>query len=1131
MPPVTVSRERRDGVVVVTLSNPPVNALSSAVQKELSSALRSLFSDHSVKAVVLASSVPGYFSGGADVSEFASITPTYSPFDADTSWCYSGTEEAPVPVVAAIPGACFGGGLELALCCAGRVATSDASFSLPELKLGIIPGLGGTQRLPRLAGFAPALDMILRSSVVPASAARTMGIVDEVTDNSEDLVDVASRLALRIASVGGAKKAIDRSDRIGGIQECRAIADHILKKEVPKLSRGGVLPQYAAAVRAALAGAEKGGRSGLAVEMEEFKALVTSPTSKGIVHMFFAARQTAKVTLENDSDPSYAGKLPKHVAVIGGGLMGAGIATAMLQAGIRVIIKEINEEFAAGARARVEKNLGPNQQTCMANLTVSADYAPLSDVDMVIEAALEDPVLKQKLFKTLEGTCRSDCILATNTSTINIDLIGMGCPKAHAEGRVIGAHFFSPAHKMPLLEIVRTPWTSVKVIKDVLALGKRIRKTPVVVGNCAGFAVNRMYFPQGMVANYLVVELGQDPFRIDAACEKFGLPMGPFRLLDLVGLDIGVAVGGVFGMAFAERAYSSPILMSMVAAGRKGQKTGAGFYTYTKGSRAGVPDRDTVGKFVQEARLMSGTANGKTLELSDQDIAEMILLPCVNEGCRILDEKIALRASDLDVCSVMGMGFPSHRGGLMQWAEAELGGSRRVVERLNQFMDISGGSCPLFKPAFCLERSANAGVALGCPPHIPLSPGSADDIVVVSALRTAVGRAGRGGFKDTLPDEMLSPLLEEMLRRTNIEPADIGDVVIGTVLTRGDTGLVQCRVAGVLSGLPVTVPVKTVNRLCSSGLQAIADAAAAIQAGHYSVAIAGGMESMSLASMANTELKPNPRAMKIKTAMHCYLGMGITSENVATRFGISREQQDRMGVTSHARASAAKFAGRQASEIVAITTRIKIVDKVTKKVTGEKTIVVAQDEGVRPGVTLAHLAKLPSVFKKGGSTTPGNASQLSDGAAVVMVMKRSEAKIRGLKSMASLRSFAVAGVDPAIMGIGPVEAIPRALQKAGLTIDDIDLFEINEAFGSQSDYIITKLGLNRDVVNVMGGAIAIGHPLGMSGARLSVSIIHELHRRGGRFGVVSMCIGTGMGAAAVYEINAGDDIAPVTSKM
>lgn len=1130
---------RPDGVTVLTLSNPPVNALSSAVQSALSSALSAALATDTA-AIVLASAVPAFFSGGADVAEFASITPTHNPFGPETSACYTLASDARVPVVAAVAGPALGGGLELALCCAARVAGPRATFGLPEVSLGIIPGLGGTQRLPRLVGFEKGVGMMLSGKPVGVEEARAAGLVDEVVVRGGDVVEEAVRFALDIA-VGKRKgvRAIDFGGRLGSVAECRAVASRMLGKGgiVEKLGKRGILPQYRAVVDVALKGAEVGGREGIRFEKDAFQTLVTGDVSKSIVHLFFASRATAKVDLGGSEG---GGRVAKKVGVIGGGLMGAGIATCLLGAGCVVVIKEVNDKFLPGARARVEKNLGAKGKALLGRLQLTSEYGPLGDVDIVIEAALEDPKLKAEIFNTLEKVCKKDCILATNTSTINIDLIGAACPTARKEGRVVGAHFFSPAHKMPLLEIVRTPATSPRVVKDLLALAKKMRKTPVVVGNCAGFAVNRMYFPQGMVANFLVSELGLDPFRIDAACEKFGLPMGPFRLMDLVGLDISVAVNGVFSMSFAERAYGGPILESMLASGRKGQKSGSGFYKYSQGSRAGVPDVEGVAPFIEEARKFAAGRGGGSppqpgMQFSDREIVEMILLPCVNEGCRILNEGVAIRPSDLDVCSCYGMAFPAYRGGLMKWAQADVGGPSAVLTRLERFNKLALGRCPLFKPSFCLERLVGAGeAAFAAAPAPPRACGGSSDIVVVSALRTAVARAGRGGFKDTVSDEMLRPIMEEALRRTNVPVGHVDDVVIGTVLGRGDTGLVQVRVASLLSGLPSSVPVKTVNRLCSSGLQAIGDAAAAIQAGHSKIVIAGGMESMSAAPMQNTELRPNPVVKRNKEAMSCYMSMGQTSENVAEKFNISRDSQDRLAVTSHARASAAKLSGRQLSEIVPIETKVSIIDRETKKVTGKKTMVVAQDEGVRFGVTMSHLAKLKPVFKKGGSTTAGNASQLSDGAAVVLVMERSEAVSRGIASMATLRSFAVAGVDPAIMGIGPVEAIPRALVRAGLAIADIDLFEINEAFGSQSDYVIKKLGLNRDIVNVNGGAIAIGHPLGMSGARLSVSIIHELHKRKMRFGVVSMCIGTGMGAAAVYEIQSTDGVnsaAPAISKL
>lgn len=1115
--------QRENGVAVITFSNPPVNALSSTLQALLSKTLKSVISRPGTRAVVLQSTgSPGFFSSGADVSEFAAVSSGINPFTSEGAWMYGGAEASDIPVVAAVDGICFGGALELALSCAARVASPKSSFSLPELKLGIIPGLGGTQRLPRVVGFEKGLHMMLTSAVVGAQEATEIGLVDVV---SENVLEGAIAYADKIASKSLPHfRSIDRTDRIGSSKDCEKIAKVMRATLVTKLSKRGQLPQYGACVDVALFGAVHGGREGLGQEARVFLSLVVSPHSLGLVHTFFATRKTTKVLLSNDSSPKEMGTPARSVGVIGGGLMGAGIATTVLTVGIPVVIKELNEKFAADARKRVERNLGPKHKSKISMLTVTAEYEALANVDIVIEAALENPKLKQEIFASLESVCRPDCILASNTSTINLDLIGMGAPKAHREGRIIGAHFFSPAHKMPLLEVVRTESTAAKTIKDTIALGKRIKKTPVLVGNCAGFVVNRMYFPQSMVASFMVLQLGIDPYKIDRACESFGLPMGPFRLLDLVGLDIGVAVGGVFETAFADRAVATnPIIKQMLAAGRKGQKSGAGFYRYEGKSRIGIPDAEAIDSFISNARAVLdekevADIRRKAGTLSEEDMVHMILLPCVNEGCRILDEGVAQQASDLDICSIMGMAFPPHRGGLMYWANSAFGGSVGVKSKLQYFSSLSNGF-PLFKPSFALTRAATRNKAVGDIVKPDLASGSAGDIVVVSAYRTAVGRAGRGGFKDTLPDDLLIPLIRRIVKETNVPINDIGDIITGTVLQRGDTSVVQLRVAGLLAGLPETVPVRSVNRLCSSGLQAIADGAAAIQAGHQSIVIAGGIESMSMASMQNKEIRPNPMVRRRKEAASCYFSMGETSENVAAKYGISRERQDMMAVCSHARAASAKLAGRQKNEIVPIQTRVKVIDKETKKVTDIKDIVVEADEGVRLGVTMSRLAKLPAVFRKGGSTTPGNSSQLSDGAALVMLMRRSEAEARGLAPLASLRSFAVTGVDPAVMGIGPAFAIPEALRKAGITADDVDLFEINEAFGSQADYCIEKLGLNRDIVNVMGGAIAIGHPLGMTGARLTVSIIHELRRRKGRFGVVSMCIGSGMGAAAVYEIN------------
>jgi len=388
---------------------------------------------------------------------------------------------------------------------------------------------------------------------------------------------------------------------------------------------------------------------------------------------------------------------------------------------------------------------------------------------------------------------------------------------------------------------------------------------------------------------------------------------------------------------------------------------------------------------------------------------------------------------------------------------------------------------------------------------------SPDDIVVVKAFRTAIGKAKRGSFANTCPDDLLSPVLKHIIEDTpQVKRQEIGDIVIGTVLPKGGQGATEVRIAGILAGYPVEVPVTTVNRQCSSGLQAIANVASAITAGYYDIGIAGGVESMSVNSMG-WDGSVNPSALEHPVAKGCYMNMGQTSENVAEKYGVSREKQDKFSVQSHIKAAAAIKAGRFRDEIVPVT--VKIEDK-----SGQvKNVTVSQDEGVRADTTVESLGKLRAAFKEGGSTTAGNSSQVSDGAAAVLLMKRSTAEKRGLPILGVWRGFAVAGVDPSVMGIGPAFAIPEAVKKAGLKLSDIDLFEINEAFASQASYCVEQLKLPQEKVNVNGGAVALGHPLGATGARMTATLLHEMKRRNVRFGVVSMCIGSGMGAAGVYE--------------
>ncbi|CAH0491116.1 unnamed protein product [Peronospora farinosa] len=386
-----------------------------------------------------------------------------------------------------------------------------------------------------------------------------------------------------------------------------------------------------------------------------------------------------------------------------------------------------------------------------------------------------------------------------------------------------------------------------------------------------------------------------------------------------------------------------------------------------------------------------------------------------------------------------------------------------------------------------------------------------EDVVIVSALRTPITKARRGGFKDTTPDVLLGHVLQAVLHQAKVDPKLVGDIVVGNVLQPG-AGAGMARMAQLAAGIPHTVPLHVVNRQCSSGLQAVANVTAAIKAGYYDIGIAAGVECMSLASIGKDVPTVNwERIGAVQDAMDCTVPMGITSENVAEKYGISRLEQDEMAALSHAKAAAAQSNGWFKDEITPVSTIIKDKDGT------EKSVIVSRDDGIRVDTTAEKLAKLRPAFKERGSTTAGNSSQVSDGAAAVLLMRRSVAKKMGLPILGRFVSYAVAGVPPSLMGIGPSVAIPEALQKAGLTLDQIDVFEINEAFASQAAYCIKKLGIPIEKVNPKGGAIALGHPLGCTGARQMSTLLYQLKRKNQRYGVISMCIGTGMGAAAVIE--------------
>jgi acetyl-CoA acyltransferase len=388
------------------------------------------------------------------------------------------------------------------------------------------------------------------------------------------------------------------------------------------------------------------------------------------------------------------------------------------------------------------------------------------------------------------------------------------------------------------------------------------------------------------------------------------------------------------------------------------------------------------------------------------------------------------------------------------------------------------------------------------------------EAVIVSAVRTPVGRARRGGLKDTRPDDLAALVLAEAVRRAGVESSLVDDVILGCAFPEAEQGMNVARIASLRAKFPPEVSAYTVNRFCASGLESIANAAAKIQTGICDVVVAGGMESMTVIPMGGNRMAANPTL--IDEYPQAYMGMGLTAERVAERYNVTREEQDVFAERSHKNAAAAIAAGKFEAETVPVPVKIKSFDKKGRLAVKEDMFKV--DDGVRADTSLKGLAALKPAFMQGGTVTAGNSSQTSDGAAAVLLMSREKAEELGLKPLAVFRGYAVGGVEADVMGIGPVVAIPRLLKYAGVSQDQVDLFELNEAFAAQAVAVVRTLGLDLEKINVNGGAIALGHPLGCTGSKLTVSLLHELARRGGRYGVVSMCIGGGMGAAGLFEL-------------
>ncbi|GMH40136.1 hypothetical protein BSKO_08040 [Bryopsis sp. KO-2023] len=712
-PRVTMEVDR-DGVAVVTIDNPPMNALHPLVLGGLFYHLERAQSNPSIKAIILRGA-NGLFCAGFDVSLFReSKGGGIVSGDANAGgWVNEHfcdlLESGPKPTVAAIDGIALGGGCEASVACNARVCTPKSRIGLPELQLGIIPGFGGTQRLPRLVGLAKSLEMMLTSKPVSGSEAKKLGLVEEVVP-PEKLMDAARDLALGMADGRRARvMTLYRTDRIPPLNEVQAICD-IARAQSTKQAPGIQHPHLC--IDAIQHGIEHGGKDGLRVERQAFDTSVSLDVHKALIHTFFAMRSTKR--LKGVTDVGLRPRPMTRVGVLGGGLMGSGIATSLAMAGCQVLLKEINEKFLQDGLNRIRSNVQSQVKksrmsqsqadAVFSRVTGVLGYDNFHSLDMVIEAVIEVIPLKQKIFADLEKACNAECILATNTSTIDINVIG---EKTRAGDRIVGAHFFSPAHLMPLLEIVRSEHTSKQVVLDTLGLASQIKKTPVVVGNCTGFAVNRVFFPYTMGA-CLLVDIGLNPYRIDKAIHgSFGMPVGPFRLSDLVGADVGMHVGKNFVESFPERVYITQIMILMNKYKRLGEKTGKGFYKFENGRKA-VPD-PLLEPILEESRRAAGLSvpGQAPPKMTDQDIIEFIFFPVVNEGCRVIAEGVVDKPADLDVATILGMGFPTPRGGLIFWAD--LVGAEHINKKLNELADRFPSCAGYFRPCQYLAECAASG--------------------------------------------------------------------------------------------------------------------------------------------------------------------------------------------------------------------------------------------------------------------------------------------------------------------------------------------------------------------------------------------------------------------------------------
>ena len=680
----------QDGVAVLTIDNPPVNAASHGVRAGIVDGIARAAGDTAVRAVVLIGGGKT-FVAGADIREFGQ--PPQPPHFPEVLDALEGSAK---PVVAALHGTALGGGLEFALACHYRVALKSTRLGLPEVNLGLLPGGGGTQRLPRLAGGAKALDMILSGKPIAAAEALSLSVIDAVVagESQTDLEREAIAFVRAKADAGGAHpRARDRQARAEA-----GLFDQVREKNARKWK--GVLAQWKI-VDCVQAACELPFEQGLEIERERFLELRASPQSAALRYAFFAEREAAKIPgLPREVQPREI----RSAAVIGAGTMGGGIAMCFANAGIPVRILDTAQAAIDAGMERVRGNYATSvargsmaqskADQALALITATTAYEEIGQADIVIEAVFEEMKIKHAVFGALDRVMKPGAVLASNTSTLDIDSIANVTQRPQD---VIGTHFFSPANVMKLQENVRGKASSSEVIATAMHLAKRIGKVPVLAGNCTGFIGNRILYAYGRECDFMLEE-GATPWQIDRALQDFGFPMGLYLMRDLAGLDVGWRVRQGAEATRDKSLRYSPVADRICELGRYGQKTGSGYYRYE--GRTPTPDPE-IEKLIESVAAELGVARRT---VNDDEIVARVLCAMVNEGARILDEGIAIRASDIDVTYLYGYGFPRYRGGPMFWAEQH--GLAKVLQTVQRYHAEQG---PAWIPARLLERRAASG--------------------------------------------------------------------------------------------------------------------------------------------------------------------------------------------------------------------------------------------------------------------------------------------------------------------------------------------------------------------------------------------------------------------------------------